>query len=332
MIVPVATVAVGSDTDEAMPDVHVFQPATLDEARALLAASPPAFDSPTQLRFRSDAHLDDTFTHGRRRREWVWGARSPDGAVGSVALLGTAAGKPLVVDHFGLTGDPAIDAALVRHASEAARSLGVDEAAIFAPPSATLTSPEVAPLAAAVAASGWEPLVERLHYEFAPHAELAVSLAADLHFEVVGDPADPRLADLIGDVIVGSLDAHHLVAIEREGVTGASARLLAELLEDPVEYLRLVVDRERSDEPVGLVSWNAFGATGRGFVFFVGVGAPHRGRGYAARMVAEATRELLAAGSTMLIADTDRGNVPMAAAFAAAGWPVTETLFVFRPA
>lgn len=322
--------------DRGVTDVHVFQPATLDEARALLAASPPPFDSPTQLRFRSDAHLDDTLTHGRRRPEWVWAARSPEGAVGSVAVLGTAAGKPLVVDHFGLTGNAAVDTALVRHASDAARSLGVGEAAIYAPPAATLTSPDVAPLAEVVASSGWEPLVERLHYEFAPPADLAASDAASvatgLALEAVDDPGDPRLAALMGDIMVGSLDAHDLVAIERDGVAGAAAQLLAELLEDPVEYLRLAFDRQRTDEPVGMVSWNAFADTGRGFVFFVGVGAPHRGRSYGAHMAAAATRELLAAGSTTLIADTDRGNSPMAAAFAAVGWPVTETLFVFRPA
>lgn len=315
-----------------MPDVDVVQPATVDEARALLAASPPPFDSLTQLRYRGDAHLDDTFTHGRRRPEWVWTARSADGAVGSVAALGTPAGKPLVLDHFGLTGDVAVDVALVQHASQAARSLGVAEAAIFAPPTAMLSSPEVVPLSGALAAAGWELLVERLHYEFAPAADLAAGYASDLEFKVVTDAGDPRLARLIGDVVVGSLDAHDLVAIERDGADAAAAAMLAGLVEDPVEYIRLAFDRQRTDEPVGLVSWNAFAATGRGFVFQVGVGAPHRGHGYAARMVAEATRQLLAAGATTLIADTDRGNHPMAAAFASVGWPVTETLFAFRPA
>ena len=65
--------------------------------------------------------------------------------------------------------------------------------------------------------------------------------------------------------------------------------------------------------------------TGRAFVLFVGVCRDHRGRGYGRELLAWQTRELVASGATVLVADTDNTNVPMARAFADVGWPQTET-------
>ena len=64
---------------------------------------------------------------------------------------------------------------------------------------------------------------------------------------------------------------------------------------------------------------------GRAFVLFVGVCRDHRGRGYGRELLAWQTRELMAPAATVLIADTDNTNVPMARAFADVGWPQTET-------
>jgi GNAT superfamily N-acetyltransferase len=63
----------------------------------------------------------------------------------------------------------------------------------------------------------------------------------------------------------------------------------------------------------------------RGVVLFVGVARDHRGHGYGRQLLAWQTRALLDGGATVLIADTDNDNHPMARAFADVGWPQTET-------
>ena len=68
---------------------------------------------------------------------------------------------------------------------------------------------------------------------------------------------------------------------------------------------------------------------GRAFILFVGVAHDHRGHGYGRQLLAWQTRRLLEAGATVLIADTDNQNVPMAKAFADVGWPQTETRLDF---
>ena len=49
-----------------------------------------------------------------------------------------------------------------------------------------------------------------------------------------------------------------------------------------------------------------------------------RGHGYAYDLVVEATHDLIGYGAEQIVAGTDVGNVPMAKAFAKAGYPVTQ--------
>jgi GNAT superfamily N-acetyltransferase len=60
-------------------------------------------------------------------------------------------------------------------------------------------------------------------------------------------------------------------------------------------------------------------------VLFVGVCRDHRGRGYGRQLLAWQTLRNLAAGTEVMVADTDNDNVPMAKGFAEVGWPQTET-------
>ena len=102
-----------------MSALHVFHPASVDEAIALLAASPLPVDSPTQRRIRGDTHLRDTFGSGRRRPSWVWCVRYDDdpAPLGVVAAFGSHApdDRVLVLDHFGLPADPDVARVLVAH-------------------------------------------------------------------------------------------------------------------------------------------------------------------------------------------------------------------------
>jgi RimJ/RimL family protein N-acetyltransferase len=61
---------------------------------------------------------------------------------------------------------------------------------------------------------------------------------------------------------------------------------------------------------------NSYGA----IIGYLGVLPAHRGNGYINEILAEGTRILAAQDVPRIRASTDLGNVPMAAAFARAGW------------
>lgn len=316
-----------------MATPHVYHPSTVAEAVDLLSTSPLPIDSPTQRRLRTELHLVDAFAKGRRRPEWVWAVGDGTGRPreGVVAGLGPPDGDtPHVLDHFGLPADPAVAAALLERASHEARALGAAEVGIFAPPGSSLDMPGLRALAEPLRAAGWRLLVERRHYEFQPLADLAHDVPIRLELEQLSDPDDPRLAAVYRQVMRETLDEHDRARVDSIGFEAACTEGLRELLEaDPVECLHLA--RDGAGEVVGMVSVLAL-ETGRGFLLFVGVAHEHRGNGYSRDLLGWATRSLVSEGSTVLIADTDNANIPMAATFAAVGWPQTETRIDLVPA
>jgi RimJ/RimL family protein N-acetyltransferase len=54
----------------------------------------------------------------------------------------------------------------------------------------------------------------------------------------------------------------------------------------------------------------------------------HRGNGYADELLLEASQLLVKGGATEIVAATDVGNAPMAAAFARCGYVVIDRLLV----
>ncbi len=307
-----------------MTSIEIFCPASVQEAITILEKSPMPVDSPTQRRYRTSAHLSTTFTSGRRKPEWVWAARAADGTVvGHVAALSQSGQAPEILEHFGLPADPAQARELMARATDAARSLGVSEAGIFAPPGSTIDDPALQPLVGPLCEAGWKLLIERRHYEFEPSPELGQRIETRLRMEQLHDPADPRLAAVHREVMRGTLDAADAADIKRLGFEAACNKILASMLNaDPVDCIRLAFDD--AGEPVGMVSGLVLGS-GRAYVWFVGVVAASRGRGYGRELLAWMTRQLIAQNATTLIADTDNTNVPMAKAFSSVGWIQTET-------
>jgi ribosomal protein S18 acetylase RimI-like enzyme len=310
-----------------MSALQFFHPASADEAIALLAASPLPVDSPTQRRIRGVTHLHDTFASGRRRPAWVWGVRHADDPtpLGVVAALGADApdDRVFVLDHFGLPDDPAVARALVAHATAEAVAAGAEEAGIFAPTDAAFDDASLARLAGPLREAGWRLLVERRHYEFEPPPGLGEGVGTLLFLDQPTGPDDPRLAACHREIMRDTLDAHDAALVEKVGFEQACRESLAFLLDaDPVECIRLATDA--SGSLVGLVSGRVM-SSGRAFVLFVGVCRDHRGRGFGRELLAWQSRELIASGATVLIADTDNTNLPMARAFADVGWPQTET-------
>ncbi len=307
-----------------MSSLEIFCPASVQEAIAILEKSPMPVDSPTQRRYRTSTHLKTTFASGRRKPEWVWAGRTADGmVVGHVAALSQSSQAPEILEHFGLPAYPAQARELMAHATDAARSLGVSGAGIFAPPGSSITDPGLQPLVVPLCEAGWKLLVERRHYEFEPSPELGQGIETRLRMEQLHDPADPRLSVVHREVMRDTLDVTEAAEIKRLGFDAACNNILASMLDlDPVDCIRLAFDD--AGEPVGMVSGVVAGS-GKAYVWFVGVVAAFRGRGYGRELLAWMTRQLIAQNATTLIADTDNTNVPMAKAFSSVGWIQTET-------
>jgi GNAT superfamily N-acetyltransferase len=306
-----------------MSSLQFFHPASADEAEALLSASSMPVDSPTQRRIRTHESLARYFDSGLRRPEWVWGARVGDEAVGVVAAFGSTEGKPFLLDVLGLPDDQAAADALVARATEDAVPLGMQEALIFAPAGTSYTDDAVAPARAALDHAGWRLLVERRHYNFPADPDLAAAATTDLRFERLSDAADPRLVACHREIMRDTLDAHDRALVDRHGFDRACEESLHYLVTaEPVDRIHLAF--APSGDLVGMVSGDLL-SSDRGVVLFVGVMHDQRGHGYGRQLLAWQTRELLEAGATTLIADTDNENAPMGRAFADIGWPQTET-------
>jgi RimJ/RimL family protein N-acetyltransferase len=171
---------------------------------------------------------------------------------------------------------------------------------------------------AAAAAVGMKPLVERYGYRWTRGCGLP---ARPGRLDFRPEPDDTVFLDIFRRVHQGSLDAHAQRAIAASGLDAAAAEDLEilRLMPGPREWWRLAtVD----DDVVGLT------VPSRNYadpvIGYVAVLPEHRGRGYAYDLLVEATQVLVAEGADRIVANTDVTNLPMAATFAKAGYPVTD--------
>jgi RimJ/RimL family protein N-acetyltransferase len=171
---------------------------------------------------------------------------------------------------------------------------------------------------AAAAAVGMKPLVERYGYRWTRGCGLP---ARPGRLDFRPEPDDTVFLDIFRRVHQGSLDAHAQRAIAASGLNAAAAEDLEilRLMPGPREWWRLAtVD----DDVVGLT------VPSRNYadpvIGYVAVLPEHRGRGYAYDLLVEATQVLVAEGADRIVANTDVTNLPMAATFAKAGYPVTD--------
>ena len=218
---------------------------------------------------------------------------------------------------------PASRRALVAHATAEAVAAGAEEVGIFAPTDVTLDDPSLARLAGPLREAGWRLLVERRHYEFEPPPGLGEGVGTVLFLDQPTGPDDPRLVACHREIMRETLDAHDAALVERSASSRPVARA-SPSSSTPTRWSASGSPPTPAGSLVGLVSGRLM-SSGRAFVLFVGVCRDHRGRGYGRELLAWQTRELIASGATVLIADTDNTNLPMARAFADVGWPQTET-------
>ena len=173
---------------------------------------------------------------------------------------------------------------------------------------------------AAIARMGARPLVERLRLEWRPGTPIAAPTGR-LNFRQTH--GRDEMVALMTRVLDGTLDAH-----SRDDLThmspaeAAAAHFDREMAEyrSPQAWWRVATLPD--GEPVGFVTpaRNDYNP----IIGYIAVLPEHRGNGYIDDLLAEGTRILAAEDVPRIRASTDVGNVPMAAAFARAGYVIFE--------
>lgn len=281
-----------------------------------------------QLPYLLNDELAGDLEAGRRRPEWMWVALLGDRLVARAAWWGVQDdGTPSYLDIFDLDDtleeSVRVDAGarLMRTAMGAVIPTGATPPAYgrFLPPDwrdQPALHRAVTDRMAVLERSGARLLVERLRLEWLPRTPIAAS-SGRLRFRSVHH-RDELIALMI-PVLHGTLDAH-----SQRDLTHLSAEQTA------IEQYDGELDRYASPhdwwqvatlpdgEPVGFVipARNAYNA----IIAYIGVLPAHRGRGYIDDILAQGTRILATQDPPRIRAATDVGNMPMAAAFARAGY------------
>ncbi|KOU46029.1 GNAT family N-acetyltransferase [Streptomyces sp. WM6378] len=286
-----------------------------------------------QLSYVLDHELQDDLATGRRIPAWMWVALRDDRVLARIAWWAPKNGDaPQSLDFFDV--DDALPAA-ERHEI----GLRLLETATAEVVPADAERPEYGrfvpgdwredPAAREVvetrlnimAASGATPLVERLRLEWRPGTPLPAA-STRLTFRPATDREE--LVSLMTLVVEGSLDEH-----TREELLTMAPRESAELMYEeefetfrtPREWWR-IAELKDGGEPVGFVipARNSYNP----IIAYIGVLPAHRGHGYIDDILSEGTRVLAEQDVPRIRASTDLPNVPMANAFARAGYVVFE--------
>jgi ribosomal protein S18 acetylase RimI-like enzyme len=165
-------------------------------------------------------------------------------------------------------------------------------------------------------------LVERVELRWpAAPGEALSPRPGRLTFRPVGD--DAEVLAVVRGTLDGTLDAHARRDKARDGID-AAARAIVEELPGPRSLVRLAYDPATSCVGITVPGLRPWGAD----ISYVGVLPEHRGNGYADELLFEASHLLVEGGATEIVAATDVGNAPMAAAFARCGYRVVDRLMV----
>jgi RimJ/RimL family protein N-acetyltransferase len=286
-----------------------------------------------QLSYVLDHELEDDLATGRRIPAWMWVALRDGRVLARIAWWAVKSGEaPQSLDFFDV--DDSLPAA-ERHEI----GLRLLETATAKVVPAGAERPEYGrfmpgnwredPAAREVvetrldimAASGATPLVERLRLEWRPGTPLPEA-STRLSFRPATDREE--LISLMTLVVEGSLDEH-----TREELLTMTPRESAELMYEeefetfrtPREWWR-IAELNDGGEPVGFVipARNNYNP----IIAYLGVLPAHRGHGYIDDILSEGTRILAEQDVPRIRAATDLPNVPMANAFARAGYVVFE--------
>lgn len=288
--------------------------------RPLIAGEEHLFDSLPDPGLVGFAAFGDTYSamaaQGEYRPEWTWVAMREGTVVARAAWWGGPADdKPLALDWFDFTDTDA--------AVELLRTAPLHAEYNLKLPPGWREIPAVAAQANArldaATKAGLKPLVERYRYRWTPDCGLPERPG---RLEYRSQPDDDVILDVFRRANVGSLDAHARRTIAASGVDAAAQEELDTLrwMPSPRDWWRLAYTP--AGDLVGLT------VPSRNYndpvIGYIAVVPEHRGNGYAYDLLVEATHLLATEGADRIVAATDVTNIPMAAAFAKAGYPVEQ--------
>jgi ribosomal protein S18 acetylase RimI-like enzyme len=165
-------------------------------------------------------------------------------------------------------------------------------------------------------------LVERIELRWPAQPGAALPLRTGrLAFRPVQN--DAELLAIVRGTLDGTLDAHARRDVARDGVD-AAAHAIVEELPGPRSLVRLAYDPTGRCVGITVPGLRPWGAD----ISYIGVLPEHRGNGYADELLLEASHLLVEGGATEIVAATDVGNAPMAAAFARCRYRVVDRLMV----
>ncbi|NEC46150.1 GNAT family N-acetyltransferase [Streptomyces sp. SID8016] len=256
---------------------------------------------------------------GEYHPDWTWVALR-DGTVVARAAWWAAPDDtaPVALDWFDFAdGEEEAGAELLRRSPLRA------EFSLLVPPG-WREMPEVRAAAEAridaARAAGMEVLVERYRYEWTPDCPLP-ERPGRLTFRP--EPDDAVILDVLRRCHSVTLDAHARRAIAGPGGLDAAAQAELDIFHwfpSPREWWQLAFTPDGEVAGIHVPAHNPNGPC----IGFIGVVPEARGHGYGYDLLVECTRFLVERGAESIAGATDRGNTPMAAAFARAGHPVAQ--------
>ncbi|MEV7983280.1 GNAT family N-acetyltransferase [Streptomyces sp. NPDC086519] len=277
----------------------------------------------------SSAHVFDTLPDPLRLRErhrrtrfrpdWQRVALRDGRVVARAAWWGAPeATEPLLINWFDVAeGEEEAGAELLRGAPWQVEELELDLPTGWHDVPALRSAAEARFTAARKA--GFELLVERYNYRWTPECGLP-ERPGRLVF--TAEPDDRVFFDALRRIHSVTLDAHARRAIAQGGVDRAAQEEMDffHWMPSPRQWWQIA--RTPDGEPVGIhiPGHNPGGPC----IGFIGVLPERRGHGYAYDLLVECTHFLAEQGAEFIAAATDRGNTPMAAHFARAGYPVVR--------
>jgi len=297
-----------------MSDLHI-RPLVAGES-ALFTSLPHAGLVGRPLLGHSFATVDEG---GEYRPEWSWVALRDGTVVARAAWWGKKDDtQPIALDWLDFApGEEAAAGELLRTAPLYAEYDLVlptgwrDDPAVRAEAEGRMSAAEQ---------GGLRRLVERYRYTWTAGRDPLPQRTGRL--ECRPEPDDAAFRAVMARIMEGTLDAHDRRMLDEQGLEAALDETIGflEWLPSPKEWRRIAYAPDGGIAGLHVPAENPGGPC----VGFIAVVPEYRGRGYAYDLLVECTNDLAGRGAVRIAAATDQGNFPMAAAFAKAGYPVTQ--------